>query len=452
MLSDMGRPSPIVPSFQLGWRSIASIRGFVIFRENWKPILLRVKSSRFWYTKQVDNSYIQPRLAYTLRPLFEQLGVPWPKPAISGRNLGTSLSSIGILAWCIYLIFYPGAADRENARAMFDTGLKYEHGYGRGWQQDYAKARENYEEAAAKGNASAMHHLGALYANGHGVAQDYAKAREWYEKSAAKGEAIAMTNLGWLYDSGHGVAQEYAKAREWYGKAAAKGNARAMTNLGALYDSGHGVSQDYAKAREWYEKAAAKGYASAMTNLGTLYANGLGVAQDYVKAREWYEKAVDKGDAGAMAALEQLHIEEVAGAGHYAQALQLQEALAAKVEAGETKREGKPGEETAQALGGLTWRALFAKAFTKALTAADRAHALLPHNLMIESNRAHALMFLERGKESKAIYLAYKGKPMSQQDAKLWERVIAEDFAELRKAGLAHPMMAEIEKELGGSR
>jgi hypothetical protein len=29
---------------------------------------------------------------------------------------------------------------------------------------------------------------------------------------------------------------------------------------------------------------------------------------------------------------------------------------------------------------------------------------------------------------------------------------IAEDFAEFRKAGLTHPMMADIEKELGISR
>jgi hypothetical protein len=31
-------------------------------------------------------------------------------------------------------------------------------------------------------------------------------------------------------------------------------------------------------------------------------------------------------------------------------------------------------------------------------------------------------------------------------------RVLVEDFAEFRKAGLTHPMMAEIEKELGVSR
>jgi hypothetical protein len=58
-------------------------------------------------------------------------------------------------------------------------------------------------------------------------------------------------------------------------------------------------------------------------------------------------------------------------------------------------------------------------------------------------------MFMGHGKESKARYLAHKGKPLS--DGKPWERVIAEDFAEFRKAGITHPMMADIEKELGVS-
>jgi hypothetical protein len=33
-----------------------------------------------------------------------------------------------------------------------------------------------------------------------------------------------------------------------------------------------------------------------------------------------------------------------------------------------------------------------------------------------------------------------------------WDSVIADDFAEFRKAGLTHPMMADIEKELNVSR
>ena len=354
--------------------------------------------------------------------------------------------------------------------------------------QDYAKAREWYEKAAAKGNAGAMINLGLLYDNGHGVAQDYAKAREWYEKAAAKGNADAMANLGLLYENGQGVAQDYAKAREWYEKAAAKGNASAMTNLGLLYTtvrawrrttprraSGTRRPPPRTTRAPWPISACftttvtawrrttprrasgtrrppPRATRSPWSTSAVLYDNGQGVAQDYAKAREWYEKAADKGDAEAKTALEQLTIQEAAAAGRYAEALQLQEALAAKVEAVETKREGKPGKETAEALNDVAWYALFAREFTKALTVADRAHALLPDDLTIETNRAHALMFLGREKEAKALYLAHKGKPISEQDARLWERVIAEDFAEFRKAGLTHPMMADIEKELGVSR
>src|SRR5262249_15441529 len=128
--------------------------------------------------------------------------------------------------------------------------------------------------------------------------------------------------------------------------------------------------------------------------------------------------------------------------GRYAEALQRQEAFAAQL---------KPGEQTAGQLTLVIRYALFAKEFTRALTVADRAHALLPDNLEIETNPAHALMFLGSYKESRALYLVYKGKRISGPDDQLWERAIAEDFAEFRKAGLTHPMMAEIEKELGVS-
>jgi hypothetical protein len=37
-------------------------------------------------------------------------------------------------------------------------------------------------------------------------------------------------------------------------------------------------------------------------------------------------------------------------------------------------------------------------------------------------------------------------------EGQVWERVIADDFAEFRKAGLTHPMMADVEKDLGVSR
>ena len=343
-------------------------------------------------------------------------------------------------------MFRTGAV-HGNAISMRNLGVSYQNGIG--VTQDYVKAREWFTKAAANGDAPAMTGLGLLYDNSWGVAQDYAKAREWYEKAVANADESAMVNLGFLYYKGHGVVQSYVMAREWFEKAAVGGDATAMFNLGMLYGKGQGVAQDYVKAREWFTKAAAKGDAAAMSNLGVLYNNGQGVAQDDVKAREWFEKAAARGDARAEMALERLPSREAATAGRYDEALRLEEAFAAKIEADETKREGKPGDETAGELRSVAWYALLAKDFTKALTVADRAHALLPDNLSIEINRAHALMFMGHDEDAKALYLAHKGEPVSEANNELWEQVIAEDFANFRKAGLTHRMMADIEKELG---
>jgi hypothetical protein len=61
-------------------------------------------------------------------------------------------------------------------------------------------------------------------------------------------------------------------------------------------------------------------------------------------------------------------------------------------------------------------------------------------------------MFMRHDEEAKALYLAHKKESVSGEINKLWEQIIAEDFAEFRKAGLTNPMMADIEKELGISR
>ena len=58
-------------------------------------------------------------------------------------------------------------------------------------------------------------------------------------------------------------------------------------------------------------------------------------------------------------------------------------------------------------------------------------------------------MFMGHDEEAKALYLAHKGEPVSEWQNKLWEQIVAEDFAEFRKVGLTHWMMADIEKELG---
>jgi TPR repeat protein len=280
------------------------------------------------------------------------------------------------------------------------------------------------------------------------IAENHWEISNLLVKTTKRMLAESLSEVGGFYATG--VARDYVKARESWEKAADQ-DAEAMSGLGWLYANGLGVAQDYAKAHELFEKAADKGDTGAMTDLGALYANGDGVPQDYAKAREWYEKAAAKGDADAKTALERLSIREAAMAGQYDEALRLEEAFAAKVEAEETTRDGKPGQQTAGALQGVAWAALFAKDYTNALSVADRAHALFPNNLGIETNRAHALMFMGRDEEAKALYLAHRGE-VREPSGKLWEQIIAEDFADFRRAGLTTPMMADIEKELGISR
>jgi Novel STAND NTPase 1 len=128
------------------------------------------------------------------------------------------------------------------------------------------------------------------------------------------------------------------------------------------------------------------------------------------------------------------------------------EKIVATIEADETKTDGKPGNATAAALGELSWQQLYAGAPNKALAAAERALSIVPNVAWIEISRAHALMFLHRREEALALYIAHKDKPIAANDDKSWQKAIAEDFEEFRKARLGRPLMAEIEKMLDVNR
>jgi tetratricopeptide (TPR) repeat protein len=96
-------------------------------------------------------------------------------------------------------------------------------------------------------------------------------------------------------------------------------------------------------------------------------------------------------------------------------------------------------------IGGLAYKFLIARDFETALQAADQAIAVLPDELWIKTNRAHALMFLGQADAARALYLKYRGQKVNQ-DGQAWEAAVLDDFSELRKAGLASPLMDEIEK------
>ena len=93
-------------------------------------------------------------------------------------------------------------------------------------------------------------------------------------------------------------------------------------------------------------------------------------------------------------------------------------------------------------LGDWSYDLITARKFALALAACDAALAATPDATWMEVNRAHALMFLGRVDEARALYLANRGKKTIGD--KLWENVVREDFADLRKAGLSHPLMTQV--------
>ena len=95
-------------------------------------------------------------------------------------------------------------------------------------------------------------------------------------------------------------------------------------------------------------------------------------------------------------------------------------------------------------IGGLAYGFVLEGDFARALEVADQAISLAPNTIWLYTNRAHALMFLGRVDEARSIYLQYRGEK-NVRNGKSWETVVLERFAELRKVGLTHPLMDEVE-------
>ena len=57
-------------------------------------------------------------------------------------------------------------------------------------RRDYPTALREFTPTAKQGVAEAQYNLGVLYEKGQDVLQDFARARQWYEKAAAQGSAV----------------------------------------------------------------------------------------------------------------------------------------------------------------------------------------------------------------------------------------------------------------------
>jgi TPR repeat protein len=184
------------------------------------------------------------------------------------------------------------------ADRSYQLGLKYMDGDG--VPQSYAKAAEQFREAADRGVPDAQFLLGMLHWTGRGVARDDAAAAQWFGRAAQQGHLEAQFFLGEAYQRGRGVARDEREAAQWFAKAAESGHTGAQYELGLSYATARGVAQDDRAALGWFEKAAALGHPEAQYFAGQSYTNGWGIGVDHAWAARWYGKAAEQGLAKAQ--------------------------------------------------------------------------------------------------------------------------------------------------------
>lgn len=198
------------------------------------------------------------------------------------------------------------AADAGNAMALNILGAAYEEG--RGVARDVPRAIDLWERAAKAGEVRARYNLGNFYTfGGGGIAEDRARARREYQIAAAAGYPPAMTGLGYLEEVADPPDHEASVA--WYLKAHDAGDRVATGNVGYAYAIGRGVPEDFQRARLFMTDAAARGLPRAFNDLGVLHQRGYGVAADPQTAYLFYRLAADKGYARAGINLAELAVE-----------------------------------------------------------------------------------------------------------------------------------------------
>ena len=231
------------------------------------------------------------------------------------------------------------ALKQELAAVPRHIGFQYEVGTAQ-YPKNFLLAAKHYQQSLEKGYCDAQTDLDRLfnlatisgevlneigemyhYADGkEGIARNYTQAARWYEQAKAKGSATARRNLGVLYEYGNHYLQNFLTAATCYQQAVTLGyeNARKdlerllaraditgqdLNAIGLMYHNGNGAEGiviDYVQAAKWFEQAAKKNFGAGYRNIGAYYAHGgYGYAQNFEQAARHYILAIQNGYADA---------------------------------------------------------------------------------------------------------------------------------------------------------
>lgn len=119
------------------------------------------------------------------------------------------------------------------------------------------------------------------------------------------------------------------------------------------------------------------------------------------------------------------------------QAIEYQKKIVSDLEQeGQDPSEELPGEYL-----NLSWYQLHGRDFTGALASAKAGKEWDPSHLPLDTNLAHALLFLNRLEEAKQVYFQHMGKPLA---GKTWQAIILDDFDQFEQWDITHPEMTTI--------
>lgn len=163
----------------------------------------------------------------------------------------------------------------------------------------FAKAREWFERASAKGDIYAMGNLAAMLDAGLGGPRDPDRAAQLRAKVKAGPDADFAQRA--TADPEHSAliglwqAGRYADAVQAAQAPAQRGDARAQALLARAYFEGTGADRNDASALAWAQKSAAQNDADGLYYLGMIYYDGRGVPRNWKVARDLFTRSAKLG-------------------------------------------------------------------------------------------------------------------------------------------------------------
>ena len=176
-------------------------------------------------------------------------------------------------------------ADRGDRNAMRQLGEKlYE-------RKEFAEAEKYLKKLELDRDPAVLFMLGMIACERSDGKNDYNRAFQLLEQAAAYGFVKARLRLGRMYHRGEGVRQDFHRALILYRQAAEKQDPEGMFLTGSMFYNGEGVSPDYAEAYRWFRQAAEHGNVLAMQYLSVMYKEGIGVPKNNREAAKWRKQA-----------------------------------------------------------------------------------------------------------------------------------------------------------------